>query len=139
MIRGVEWAAGLFEGEGTIVTRPRGRGTITETDIQLASTDEDVVRELHNVLGEGFVYGPYQYGNRKPYWKYAAYGPVAISVLRRLLPYLCSRRASRAAQAIELREQRVEQPHYTVSRKGVGGRPTHKNASTDQVSPGVAG
>jgi hypothetical protein len=42
------------------------------------------------------------------------------------LPQLCKRRALRAKEAIRRWTARQNRPHYTVSRKGMGGYPTHK-------------
>src|SRR4051812_10898075 len=53
----IAWAAGLFEGEGCLrvndtygAKRPRA---------ELVSTDEDVVRRFHAIVGVGNVHGPY--------------------------------------------------------------------------------
>lgn len=118
-MRTLEWAAGLFEGEGTIIIRTRPEDQI---DCQLSSVDEDVVREFASVIGCGKVHGPYQYGNRQPYWKWCAYGDGAVTAIERIRPYLLSRRAAKADEAVTRYDQRQKRPHYTVSRKGMGGR-----------------
>jgi hypothetical protein len=63
----IAWAAGLFEGEGSIVISREGR-----VALQVHMTDEDVMRHLAEVLG-GNITGPYQYQQpdghkRKPFW-----------------------------------------------------------------------
>ena len=122
--RGLEWAAGLFEGEGTILIRKRPEDQIA---VSLTSTDEDVVVEFCKVVGQGKVYGPYSYDTvRKPFWKWNADGEKAAFVLRSICPYLLSRRMSRATEALGRWTGRQARPYYTVSRKGMGGKPTHK-------------
>lgn len=119
-----DWAVGLFEGEGTIGIRARPGSQIT---LQLASVDADVVRRFRDVVGFGKVYGPYQYGvNRQPYWKWNGDGGLAVAFLREAVPLLGLRRGARATEAIAQWTSRQASPYYTVSRKGMGGRPTHK-------------
>jgi hypothetical protein len=66
------WAAGLFEGEGCIHSHPsRARGGGRCAKLDLAMTDEDVVRRFHSVVGVGVVYGPRFQGDRKPTWRWS--------------------------------------------------------------------
>lgn len=121
------WAVGLFEGEGTIVLPSVGRGSI---QLQLASTDEDTVVRFQALVG-GKVYGPYgpYQPNRKAHWRWDAYGDNAAEFLRLVFPYLGSRRALRAREALDRYEARQTEPYYSVSRKGMGGKPTHINGA----------
>jgi len=83
----IQWAAGLFEGEGNarLAGSPR---------LKVAMTDEDVVRRFHSVVGCGKVTGPYHPGGgRKEVWTWTATGEDAVTTAARLLPWLCSRRA----------------------------------------------
>ena len=125
MHRSFDWAIGLFEGEGTILIRKRPEDQIA---LSLSSTDEDVVRQFCSVVNFGKVYGPYQYGaRRKPFWKWNAdKGTEVEAFLRRSVPLLGIRRTEKAREAIQRWGIRQSRPHYTVSRKGMGGRPTHK-------------
>ena len=65
------WAAGLFEGEGSI-SASSGR-----LDVRVKMTDEPVVRRFAEVMDCGTVYGPYNYeyrdgSKRKPHWVWVA-------------------------------------------------------------------
>jgi hypothetical protein len=133
MIRSLEWAAGLFEGEGTITIRKRPEDQIA---LQLSSTDMDVVAEFFRVVGCGKVYGPYRYGpNRKPFWKWSCHdGATAASLLEKLLPFLGLRRSVRAVEAVQRWKQRQDRPHYTVSRRGMGGAPTHRDGGAAAIA-----
>jgi hypothetical protein len=63
----VAWAAGLFEGEGSIGTF---RSKNCETPrLVLSMTDYDVIVRLHQTVGFGRVNGPYQRNRAKPTWK----------------------------------------------------------------------
>lgn len=68
------WAAGLFEGEGSIGAKR----------LQLKMISEESVRRFGAVIGVGKVYGPYgpypsQLG-KKPYWMWVAQYPADIGV-----------------------------------------------------------
>jgi hypothetical protein len=88
----VSWAAGLFEGEGTI-TQCGGRLVV-----RVKMTDEEVVYEFARIIQFGEVYGPYQHGGpvRKPYWIWHADEYEALDVLEILWPWLSGRRKGQA-------------------------------------------
>lgn len=98
MVDSVDWAAGLFEGEGTIVVKPYGEGTVS---LQLASIDKDTVDRFQAVMG-GKVYGPYgpYQPRRKPHWRWDANGKEAGRVLKVLAPRLGMRRGAKAQEAL---------------------------------------
>jgi hypothetical protein len=54
----IAWAAGLFEGEGTIVD---STGSV---QLRVKMTDLDVLEKLFDVFGVGGIYGPYESGSR---------------------------------------------------------------------------
>jgi hypothetical protein len=66
------WAAGFFDGEGSIGTYPAGRYGKPRIDISLSQTDPQVLERFRNVLSVGKVYGPYNQKNinANPYWMY---------------------------------------------------------------------
>ena len=93
----IAWAAGLFEGEGSVSTQ--GRAVV----IQVKMTDEDVIRRFDAVVGRGRVYGPYVWHGhdgcvRKPFWTWLARDDAAFDVLERLLPWLCTRRVRQISE-----------------------------------------
>jgi hypothetical protein len=58
---GIEWAAGLYEGEGTIYLN---RGSPC---INLRMTNKEAVEKFQGAVGIGKVYGPYKWkGHYKP-------------------------------------------------------------------------
>lgn len=133
-MRNLDWAIGLFEGEGTILIKKKPE---YQLEVSLTSTDEDVVREFCRVINAGKVYGPYSYDSiRKPFWKWnLSNGTLVVPFLEKILPLLCTRRRLRAEEAINKWTERQGRPHYTVSRKGMGGRPRgSKNLSMGQNS-----
>jgi hypothetical protein len=109
--RTIEWATGLFEGEGTIIIRRREYGGRT-LQISVYSTDREVLDEFDHIVQTGNVCGPYvrdrasnlrkQPRNPKPLYQWYAYGIEAQKVLSRMLPYLFSRRRKKAQEAIRL-------------------------------------
>jgi hypothetical protein len=96
----IEWATGLFEGEGSI-THDNGR-----PQISLEMTDKDVVEAFAEVVGVGKVNGPYRRSNKPDYykptykWKIKAKADVR-KVLSMMLPNLGTRRAHRALDALD--------------------------------------
>lgn len=100
------WAAGLFEGEGTIVAfGPRKN----QRSFSLTSTDEDVVRRFADIIATGKVYGPYTYkgtdqrkrDHHKPYWRWSASDRVSVlAAAAILLPWMCERRRQKMEEAV---------------------------------------
>lgn len=98
----IMWAVGLFEGEGCIF--------LTETKpnyfvpgITLTTTDEDVIRRFHRIIGMGRVRGPYNHKrpNSKPAYVWRLTGVVGVSeVLLAFAPWLGERRSARAAEVL---------------------------------------
>ena len=98
----VAWAAGLFEGEGSILVPTERMRSIR---LRVGSTDRDVLDRLVQVIG-GKVRGPYQPNGRntppgrKPIYMWEVQGTnPAQQVLRLFWPYLGIRRRARAAEA----------------------------------------
>lgn len=74
------WAAGLFEGAGSVYVGGRSRRAVAK----LAMTDEDVVRKFARAVGTGSIGGPYRnkkYPDNKPYWHWRIAGYVQVTRL----------------------------------------------------------
>jgi hypothetical protein len=90
----IAWAAGFFEGEGTI-TQSNGRLVV-----RLNNTDPEPVKRFATIVAFGAIYGPYQYASRdghrrKPFWIWHSEEYEALEVLELLWP-LAEREATRA-------------------------------------------
>lgn len=101
----IAWAAGLFEGEGTIThTTARNNTTGKAHRLSLESADLDVLERFVRVVGVGeakLVRRTPRPG-RKPTWVWKVDGRRRCEpVLRLLLPHLGRRRAERAREALE--------------------------------------
>ena len=94
----IAWAAGLFEGEGSISIKPQ------TAQLHLAMTDEDVVRKFHAIVGMGNVYGPgidKRKPHYKPSWRWAVGGSKkSQALLAAFWPFLGARRQAKARDAI---------------------------------------
>lgn len=93
----IAWAAGFFEGEGSI-TECRGR-----LRAQLKNTDVEVIDRFAAIVGVGVVYGPYRRRStdgfrRKPAWLWVAEEHDALDALALLGPWLSGRRLARALE-----------------------------------------
>jgi hypothetical protein len=119
------WAAGLFEGEGSICwSKHKNRNNFNgepyhTIQLSLHSTDEDVVCRFAKAVGVGGVNGPYIYvdkkvPDRKPSWYWAvASHERCQAVIAMLWPWLCSRRRAKAKECLVL--ELIERP---IKRKG---------------------
>ena len=100
MRRSIEWAAGLFEGEGWI--SPCGKKRI---QVCMSSTDKDVITAFHETVQVGRVYGPYRRAAMKPHHKssyeWRAYTKKeCIEILESFIPFFLKRRSLRARAAV---------------------------------------
>lgn len=99
----VAWAAGLFEGEGTIVIYGKGGRRV---NLALASTDLDVVARFCAIVGAGSV-GTKSRRNMAAHHKtqyqwMLGNNAEVVRVLTLLRPWLGDRRGERADQALDL-------------------------------------
>lgn len=91
----VAWAAGLFEGEGTIyLARSTRRNERPRLALSLSSTDKDVVEKFRSIFGVGTLTGPYmQKKSTKPCWLWRVRKEEDCdSMIEALYPYLGTRR-----------------------------------------------
>lgn len=99
--RTIEWAAGLFEGEGCILLRGSGKrrkdGTRSQTpSLYVGMTDLEVLGSFRRVVGGGgSITGPYKAPKRKPMWHWTATWKAARGIAPRLYPYLGTRRRAK--------------------------------------------
>jgi len=104
------WAAGLFEGEGSIVSymvtnrKPPWSSSYRRRLLTLKMTDEDVVRRFHQIVGAGRVSAlkrSTKYPHWKPQWAWECTRWDEIeNILRRFLPYLGNRRRDAAEYSV---------------------------------------
>lgn len=91
----IAWAAGLFDGEGSI--------THTRRDLQvsLKNTDLELVSRFDAIVARGGIYGPYEHSGRdgfvrKPFWTWVAQGDAAHEAVELLAAWLSRRRLEQA-------------------------------------------
>ena len=93
----IVWAAGLFEGEGSIFIRKQHPNT---RSISIAMTDKDVMQKFVNVVGYGNLNGPYKSTN-KLLWSWEIAKKIQVlRILKMFLPHFGIRRAEKAIEAI---------------------------------------
>jgi hypothetical protein len=100
------WAAGLFEGEGSVYTCKRKGRARPRIYMKVRMCDEEIVRKFHTAVGCGGVDGPLKsYGiGKKPVWEWrtSAYGDIArLSWV--FTPWLGSRRLAQFAKVIAVK------------------------------------
>lgn len=119
------WAAGLFEGEGSFnISKNKNRKDSYAAQVNLSSTDEDVIRTFHKILNIGNCGGPYykisKY-SKKPRWTwYVCNYQDCKEVCEKLLPYLHFRRIEKAKEMISFCEQRMlKYPNRIILRENI--------------------
>ncbi len=107
--REVYWAAGIFEGEGSISCTAKSRGSIA-----IEMTDRDILERFAEAVGVGKVTGPRNRGpNRKPIYLWAAYNRADWEALLRLFyPLLGERRRAQADNLLSL--LRIQRPMHRL-------------------------
>jgi hypothetical protein len=101
----VAWAAGLFDGEGTIFAaveyRPRRSRPQVRLKCALSMTTPDVVRRFHQIVGVGVVRPiKKEPGNRKFQSRWEAWtGEEIHAAIAILWPYLSNPKREQAAAA----------------------------------------
>lgn len=103
----IAWAAGLFEGEGTVaLVRGKPPKQWVNLRMQVWSTDLDVLEKFQRIVG-GKIYGPYAPKGlgTKPIWTWLLQSVEECkSVARSFLPWLGSRRTGDVGNALKERE-----------------------------------
>ena len=100
----IEWAAGLFEGEGCIYTGRQSRAPHNiYHQLTLTMSDEDVVEDFHKVVGCGTVKLE---DKNNPKWKPLYRWRVSKTsdvenILEKMLPYFGQRRAYKALNCLD--------------------------------------
>lgn len=97
------WAAGLFEGEGSISPTKSG------WQLTLGTADRDVAERFHQVMGVGRLYGPYQPSTsradgtpHKPFTRWGVTDKLGIEEAATLIgPELGERRTKRLGEALD--------------------------------------
>lgn len=98
------WAAGLYEGEGSVSLLRRPTSTRPKIQLGLSSTDEDVVRRFAAAVNFGRVTGPVFRTNRKPLWSWRGHGwDLVASFFESARSFLGSRRIMQLEHAIAQR------------------------------------
>jgi len=99
----IAWAAGLFEGEGCISSKPPGkRGSGAQ--LRLGMNDKDVVEKFRRIVGCGGLYAHNPgTGSVKPNWTWYVYAADKVGpILEAFLPFLGERRTAKALEALEV-------------------------------------
>ena len=96
----IDWAAGLFEGEGCIVANRPGK---RRYELKLGMTDKDIVSRFAEVIGLGSItFVPSTNPKHKDQYHWLLTGKSKVrSVLIKLLPFFGERRAYAALNKLD--------------------------------------
>jgi hypothetical protein len=100
------WAAGFFDGEGTICTQGAKETTKRYLKIRVAHCEPQPLRRFADAVGLGNVTGPNAQKNPawSPYYSWQLAGSRAEQALERLRPFLSEPRLEQWARAAEFLE-----------------------------------
>lgn len=104
----IKWAAGLFEGEGSIFINnsyknSNGRAYKRMT-LGLKMTDLDVLESFQQVVGCGKIYNAHSYTGEKQKWNWnLSKRREIIELMTKLLPYLHERRREKYYECLGYR------------------------------------
>lgn len=105
------WLVGIIEGEGSFTWHAAKGGRKGYGRVQVGMTDLDVLQRAQKVSGVGSIHGPYVYKRKngspaKPLWDWCVQAQTDVrELLIDLIPRMCERRASRAAEVLALIEK----------------------------------
>ncbi len=103
-MKSIEWAAGLFEGEGCISTSIDKRNGNLRHGLYLGGKDQDVIEDFSNVMGCGNVIQrkAKQREHHATIYMWQVYAKDKVrECLELLLPHLGERRAYKALNCLD--------------------------------------
>lgn len=91
----LSWAAGIFEGEGTITIAVRNQDRTFRLVCIMSNTDRQMISIFHTWF-DGWVQPAYgERPGRKPAWSWTVSGPAAVKFLEQVSPYFRTLRVRR--------------------------------------------
>lgn len=113
----IAWAAGLFEGEGSITTkRNDARSQRLTVRFTLASTDLDVVEKFWHIMECGNIYGPsWRELSTKPLWTWSCSRRSEVERIARLFgPHLGVRRMAKLQECLDAFASQPPKDHHNL-------------------------
>lgn len=105
----IAWAAGLFEGEGSVYVRvtnpPDRKSTRYTVTVSIGNTDTALLGVFAALWGGKVSPKRGTALSRKPYFVWAIYAAKAEKFLRAVLPYLVGQKKAKTIIALQLRER----------------------------------
>ena len=106
----IAWAAGIIEGEGSIVfNKIRNRPNSYRVMVCAVMSDQDVIVKLHRILGCGSLTNvkPSKIGT-KPMYSWAVQNQKGcFDTLIKIMPHLGERRLTKAKEMFKFLEEKV--------------------------------
>jgi hypothetical protein len=99
----IAWLAGLLEGEGCFSLANKGGHSI---NIQLSTTDRDTVERAASIMRTRLHQGR-TLPSGKTVWRCYVAGAAAAALMRRLLPFMGSRRTSRIQWLLNAHDKKL--------------------------------
>lgn len=93
----LEWAAAFLLGEGSFIASKRG--DLMYAVIDATQVEKWPLERLHEWFG-GSLHGPYVRGDRKPKYQWRMSGASAVSLMKRLRPFMSPKRQAEIDRAI---------------------------------------
>ena len=95
----IEWAAGLFEGEGSI---PKFNNAKYQYEVKIKMTDLDILERVQSLFGGKIYPQPSSAAHHKPIWQWCISNKAGVKdFLMKILPYLGYRRTYQAQNMLD--------------------------------------
>ena len=100
-LKSIEWAAGIYEGEGWMTRNRRGKWQIA-----IKMTDLDVLQDFYDIVRLGYLNGPYHPPSMKahhlPYYRWCSQKASDIAmIVQEFYPYMGERRRAKFDEFIQ--------------------------------------
>jgi hypothetical protein len=95
------WAAGLFDGEGSVGTYGKSGRSYFHLRVSIGQQDRRVLDRFVSVVGLGKTYGPYSTPHGKERWEYQIAGGTAREVMDLIWPWLSEPKRLQAERAYQ--------------------------------------
>lgn len=111
------WAAGFYEGEGTIHLMKSGGSVV----LAVNQVTLEPLERLVEIFG-GMIYGPHSYNDNQPIYRWNVYNRQhAQQIILKMWPWLSQRRQEQAWSVFDRHQDRLDQQNENMlyCRKGL--------------------